>query len=171
MRKIVIIISIFFLVFLDLGSKIFVENTIFGSWKAICVNPELNTSATREYCQENTIILSEFFTIRLSYNEGIAFSLPIEWIPLKIITIFILLWLLYFYVREEYPKDSRLLDTAYVAIFSGAISHAYERIFVWHVVDFIAVKYFAILNVADILISIWAFLIIYSYVYYYRKHR
>ena len=78
MRKIVIIISIFFLVFLDLGSKIFVENTIFGSWKAICVNPELNTSATREYCQENTIILSEFFTIRLSYNEGIAFSLPIE---------------------------------------------------------------------------------------------
>lgn len=171
MRKIVIIISIFFLVFLDLGSKIFVENTVFWSWKGICASPEFSSAATPEYCKENTLILSKYFSLQLSYNEGIAFSLPIKWIPLKIITIFILLWLLYFYVREEYPKDSRLLDTAYVAIFSGAISHAYERIFVWHVVDFIAVKYFAILNVADILISIWAFLIMYSYVYYYRKHR
>jgi lipoprotein signal peptidase len=61
--------------------------------------------------------------------------------------------LLSVYIREEYPKNSRLLDTAYVAIFSGALSHAYERIFIGHVVDFIAVKYFAILNLADILIS------------------
>ena len=49
-------------------------------------------------------------------------------------------------------------------IFSGAISHAYERIFHGQVVDFIAVKYFAILNFADIFISIGAFLIFCAYV-------
>ena len=171
MRKILIIISILFLVFLDLGSKIFIEDTVFWSWKAICANPALNSNATEEYCQNDTLVLSKYFSLQLSHNVGIAFSLPIEWIPLKIITIVILLFLLSFYIREEYPKNSRLLDTAYVCIFAGAWSHAYERIFIWHVVDFIALKYFAILNLADILISIWALLIIYSYVYHNRKHR
>ncbi len=171
MRKIVIIISILFLVFFDLGSKIFIEDTVFGSWKEICTNPELNSAATPEYCEQNTLRISNFFSIELSHNNGIAFSLPIEWLLLKIITLSIILFLLFIFIKDEYPKNSRLIDTAYTFIFAGALSHAYERIFVWHVVDFIAVKYFAILNLADILISIWAFLILFSYGYYYRKHR
>ncbi len=169
MRKIVIIISILFLVFLDLGSKMFIEDTVFGSWKEICASPELNSAAIPEYCDQNTLKISSLFSIELSRNYGIAFSLPIEGIPLKIITVLILLFLIFLYIKEEYPKNSRLLDTAYVAIFAGAIAHTYERIFVGHVLDFIAVKYFAILNLADILISTWAFLILFSYVYYYRK--
>lgn len=171
MRKIVIIISILFFVFLDLGSKIFIEDTVFGSWKEICSNPELNSAATPEYCEQNILRISNFFSLELSHNSGIAFSLPIQWIPLKIITVLIFLFLVFLYIKEEYPKNSRLLDTAYVAILAGALCHLYERLFVGYVVDFIAVKYFAILNLADILISIWAFLVLFSYVYYYRKHR
>ncbi len=171
MRKIVIVLSILFLVFLDLGSKMFVEDTVFWSWKEICTYRNLNTAATPEYCEQNILRISKFISLELSYNDGIAFSIPLEWMALKIITIFIFLFLLFIYIKEEYPKNSRLLDAAYVAIFAGALSHSYERIFIWHVVDFISVKYFAILNLADILISIWALLILYAYVYYYRKHR
>ena len=171
MRKIVIIISILFLVFLDLGSKIFVEDYVFGSWKNICVYPWLNSAATPEYCERNSISISEFLSIHLSYNTGIAFSFPLEGLLLKIITIFLIVGLCFFYIREEYKKNSRLIDVAYVCIFSWALSHAYERLWYWQVVDFISVKYFAIFNLADILISIWAFLIIFSYVYYNRKHR
>ncbi len=115
-------------------------------------------------------IVSDFIQFNLSYNSGVAFSLPIHGLPLQIITIVLIVGLFYYFFREEYPKNKRFLDIGYTLILAGAISHGYERIFVWHVVDFIAVKYFAILNFADIFISIGAFLIILSYVMN-RKHR
>jgi lipoprotein signal peptidase len=54
----------------------------------------------------------------------------------------------------EWKKNMPLIDIGFACIISGAISHAYERIFIGHVIDFIYIKYFAILNFADILISI-----------------
>jgi signal peptidase II len=116
-------------------------------------------------------IVSDLLGLKLSYNTGIAFSLPIEGIFLKIITLVILFWLVYYYMKEEYPKRSSLLDMGYVLIFSWAIAHTYERLWVGHVIDFISVKYFAILNFADIFISAWTFLVILSYVIIHWKHR
>ena len=69
-------------------------------------------------------------------------------------TVSIILAILYHYVTLDYKKESTLLDLAYASILAGALSHAYERIFNGYVIDFILVKYFAILNLADILISI-----------------
>lgn len=119
--------------------------------------------------QDGVSVLGDWLKVRLSYNSGIAFSLPITWLPLQILTLLALLWIIIYYIREEYVKNSRLLDTGYILILAWAISHAYERIFVGHVVDFIAVKYFAILNFADIFISIGAFLVVYYYGVYERK--
>ncbi len=116
------------------------------------------------------LILWDFLKLQLSYNSGVAFSLPISGLSLQIITVILIVWLLYYYFHEEYPKNKKLLDIGYILIIAWAISHAYERIFIGHVIDFIAVKYFAILNFADIFISIGAFLIILSYVMN-RKHR
>ena len=169
MRKIVIVISILFLIFLDLWSKIYIEETLFGSWKALCEDRSLSTFATTSYCDHDILQISDFFAITLSYNDGVAFSLPIRGLILQILTILLIFVLIIYYIREEYPKYSRLLDTGYVCIFAGALSHAYERIFVGYVVDFIWVKYFAILNFADIFISIGAFLILLFYVLH-RKH-
>lgn len=115
-------------------------------------------------------IFWDFLKLQLSYNSGVAFSLPISGLPLQIITVILIAWLLYYYFHEEYPKNKKLLDVGYTLIIAWAISHAYERIFIGHVIDFVAVKYFAILNFADIFISIGAFLIIFSYVMN-RKHR
>jgi signal peptidase II len=116
-------------------------------------------------------IIWEYLGLKLSYNTGIAFSLPIRWVFLQIITILILLGLGYYYLKEEYPKRSSLLDMGYGLILAWALSHAYERIFIGHVVDFISVKYFAILNFADIFISVWALLIIFAYVRLHRTRR
>ena len=112
-------------------------------------------------------ILGQYFGFQLSYNSGIAFWLPITGLPLQIITIALIFWLLWYYFVTEYPKKSKLLDAGYALIMAGAISHAYERIFVGHVIDFIAVQYFAILNFADIFISIGAALLFIAY--YVRK--
>lgn len=150
MRRIaIIIISLLGLISFDFFSKQYFESILQSS---------------------DIYLLWEFFKLHLSYNTGIAFSLPITWLPLQIITIILVIWLIIYYFREEYPKKSYLLDAWYTLVIAWALSHAYERIFVGHVVDFIAVKYFAIMNFADIFISIWAFLIILSYVFP-RKHR
>lgn len=151
----------------DMSSKYFVEEMVFGTWQEICVRPEVNSAATREYCESDRIsLIDEYFGIELSYNIGVAFSLPIRGITLQVLTILLIGWIIYQYVREEYSKKSRLLDFWYTLILSWALSHAYERIFVGHVVDFIAVKYFAILNFADIFISIGVGLLLLYYIYY-----
>jgi signal peptidase II len=108
-------------------------------------------------------LFGDWIGLRLSYNPGIAFSLPITGLPLQIITIGLVLALLGYYFHTEYPKKSKLLDAGYILIIAGALSHAYERIAVGYVIDFISVKYFAILNFADIFISIGALLLFVVY--------
>lgn len=150
MRRIVIILfSIVGLVSIDFLSKQYIQN-LFSNW-------------IHEYIP----ILGEYIGIKLSYNSGIAFSLPITGIPLQIITISLVLGLCIYYFYVEYPKNIRLLDIWYSLILAWALSHTYERVFVGHVIDFISIKFFAILNFADIFISIGACFII--FVYYVRK--
>ena len=150
MRRIAIILfSITGLVSIDFLSKQYIQN-LFSNW-------------THEYFP----ILGEYFGVSLSYNSGIAFSLPITGIPLQIITLLLSIGIIYYYFHIEFPKNIRFLDIWYSLILAWAISHAYERIFIGHVIDFISVKYFAILNFADIFISIGACFIL--FVYYVRK--
>ncbi len=150
MRRIaIILISILLLVSIDFFSKQYIES--------------LFTKNAHEYFP----ILGEYLGISLSYNSGIAFSLPITGIPLQIVTLCLVFWLFLYYFYTEYPKHSRIIDTWYTLILAWALSHTYERIFVGHVIDFISVKYFAILNFADIFITIGACFIFFAY--YVRK--
>jgi lipoprotein signal peptidase len=55
-------------------------------------------------------LIFDYIGIQLSYNSGIAFSLPITGIPLKLLTLLLIGFLVYHYVREEYDKKSKLLD-------------------------------------------------------------
>lgn len=107
--------------------------------------------------------------MKLIYNTGIAFGLPITGIFLKILTFAIIAILCYYYIKHEFPKKNLLIDSAFVCIFAGAISHGYERIFVGHVIDFFAVKNFAIFNFADIFITIGGILFLIYTIFYDRK--
>lgn len=160
-RALISITSIIILVFLDLISKYFFHG-IFQEIFLQCYD----ANCTDTYYP----IFSNWLGILPAHNTGIAFSFPITWLPLQIATLVIMGVIIYYYIHEEYPKQSRLLDIGYILIIAGALSHAYERIFIWHVIDFIFLKYFAIFNFADIFISVWAFLIILFYVLT-RKHR
>lgn len=116
-------------------------------------------------------LFHDILGLHIAYNSGIAFSIPLSWIALKCITIGIIGYLLYYYWKFDYPKKSPILDIWYIFILSGAFSHAYERIVIWHVIDFIDLKYFAIFNFADIFITVWAFFLFFFYVINYRKYR
>ena len=70
MRKYAIVASVLILIALDILSKYYFERLL-------------------SY-YETISILSDFITLKLSYNTGIAFSLPVNGILLKIITLLIL---------------------------------------------------------------------------------
>ncbi len=188
MRYISLIFICIFCIFLDLGSKYYFDNHFvidyceYEEWKNFSderslgwLSPELLCSSDYGEAQilnsyikkANVSIVWEYITFQLSHNQWIAFSFPIEGIYLKIVTIWLIFAIFFYYVSVEYPKNIRLLDIAYSLIFAGALSNGYERIFKWYVIDFISIEYFAILNFADIFIFIGACILFISY--YVRK--
>jgi signal peptidase II len=101
--------------------------------------------------------------LRLIKNSWIAFSLPITWILLKVITIAILIWIFYYYFKHEKIKKGNIINIAYWLILWGARWNAIERILYSEVTDFLRIKYFAIFNFGDIFINIWVLLLLYLY--------
>ena len=164
MRRIAIILaSIIWIIWIDISSKWYFESSYWSNF----IDPLCNSMSECRF--QYVPLFSDILGLELSYNTGIAFSLPIRWILLQVITILVIAAIVYNYIRIEYPKTSKLLDIGYVLILWWAISHAYERIVFGYVVDFIAVKYFAILNFADIFISIGALCICCYYLFYDKK--
>lgn len=103
----------------------------------------------------NTIkLIGDYAVLRLVHNTGIAFSLPIEGIVLKVLTIVLIIIIGVYFLRYEKLRDNISVRIAYTLILSGAISNGIERVFLGSVTDFIAVKYFAIFNFADIFITV-----------------
>lgn len=108
-------------------------------------------------------IFWEYLKLKLVYNKWIAFSIPLEWIILKIITLLAIILISYYYYKFEKNKKSRLLDLWYALIIGWAISNGFDRFVCWSVIDFISVKYFAIFNFADIFINVWVVIILFYY--------
>ena len=114
------------------------------------------------YLSSETIsIIPWLLSIEYVRNPGIAFSLPLTWNLLKIVTLILIFVIIIYYIKEERPKKNPLLDIWFAAIFSGALWNAWERIFLSSVTDMIAVERFAVFNLADSLICIWACILLY----------
>jgi signal peptidase II len=153
---------------LDQITKWFFERGIYLIlWAEECLTWVIDTL----HCHSLTVynILGEWIRFERTYNTWVAFSFPIEWWFLKVLTICLLVFIGVYYWQVERSKKHLLLDYWYVFIFAWALSHAYERIFIGHVVDFVALKYFAVFNIADVFITIWAGLIILYYTFYERR--
>ena len=120
-----------------------------------------------EYLNEQWNIIPWILSFNYAQNIGIAFSIPITGIFLKILTVVLIFGIFWYYWKEERPKDSRLLDMSFALIFAGALGNAWERIFRWYVTDFIALEHFAIFNLADSYITVGAIWIL----WYYYKNR
>ena len=94
-------------------------------------------------------------------NTGAAFSIleNATWVLSIVSVIFCVLIPIYCFVKKP---QSKLLKTALVLIFSGALGNAIDRIFLGYVIDFIETTFisFPVFNVADILITVGAGLLI-----------
>lgn len=121
------------------------------------------------YLQDKINIIWNFFYLKFIYNYWIAFSIPITWIILKIITIIIITILVYYYITQEKKKNNKLIDYWFILVISWALWNWYERIFNWKVIDFLAINNFSIFNLADVYITLGVLLYLYSLYSYNKK--
>ncbi len=139
---------ILFLIFIDLFTKFIAKNNL----------------------QVQKDLVGDFFYLKYVENIWIAFSLPLTWILLKILTI-ILIWVIFwYYYTEEKKKKLKIIDASFMFVLAWALWNGYERVFNGKVIDFIGIKYFSVFNFADIFITLWIFLYIFSLISLNKKN-
>lgn len=104
-----------------------------------------------------------WWLLSLSYitNPGIAFSFPLTGRLLSIITLILIFSIFLYYSYSEKEKKNTLNDIAFWLILAWALWNAWERIYKNEVIDFISLEYFAVFNLADSFIFLWACILIY----------
>lgn len=119
--------------------------------------------------EEGVDVLGNFVRFRYQANEGIAFSAPLTGWPLKIVTLALIVFVTYYYFKEEKLRGHAAVDIAYAAFLAGAVGNGLDRILMGKVTDFIDVKYFANCNLADIIITVSAASIVAIHFFHERK--
>lgn len=96
--------------------------------------------------------------IQYAENTGAAFGILQGWnLPLILISIAVLAFLAYFYLRERHKLDK----AAFVLIFAGTLGNLMDRVMLGYVRDFIAVGSWPNFNVADSLNVIGVLILVY----------
>ena len=123
------------------------------------------------------VVIPNFFTIKLQYNQGSSFSLGanIPWMRFVFIAIS---WIasagIIFYWIKYLKKKDVLVDVVFALCLAGALGNAIDRTFYWEpvvgfsgVVDFLAFRLFgfydfAVFNIADacLVVGVLMFVII-----------
>lgn len=98
-----------------------------------------------------------FFNFSLTKNKGIAFGIPFNPIILNVLTILFIALILFFILFKGKKSEIKIL---LFLILLAAISNFIDRIFYGAVIDYIFVQYFAVLNIADIMLTLGFILLI-----------
>ena len=132
-----------------------------SSW--LIIIDAISKILAQNFWDTEIILIPNFLSLLYVQNTGIAFSIPLTGIALKVITVILIFGIFWYYWKEEKWKKSKVLNWSYSLIFAGALGNAWERIFIWYVTDFISVEYFAVFNLADSYITLWACGILWYY--------
>lgn len=111
--------------------------------------------------QASKYTITNSFPNLVSYNTGIALSIPIP-LPLTILfSITILLWLAFFFQRN-YLHQNTLTKIALLLLISGGFSNLIDRILFGHVIDYLPFFNLFTYNIADIFITTGGVLFLFS---------
>lgn len=98
----------------------------------------------------DTLLLSPHF------NTGIAWSLPVPFWLILLLTAMVVGGLCFLYYKKQ------LLRRVFALLMAGSIGNMYDRVVLWWVRDFIAIGSFPVFNIADVAISLAALAMIVS---------
>lgn len=102
----------------------------------------------------NAQIIEDLFYFTVQKNEGVAFGLEFGFAPQIIASILVLAILIPFGWKHLLGENTFLNPFLFGIIVGGAIGNLLNRIFLGHVIDFIALKPIPIFNIADIGITV-----------------
>jgi signal peptidase II len=106
----------------------------------------LKTSLLKE-----VFIFGDFLKLKLAFNSGIAFGLPVNYYLLLGLYALILVGLVWFLVSSY--RERKIWSVFFsTMVIVGAFSNLLDRIYVGQVIDYIDVKYYSVFNVADVMI-------------------
>lgn len=112
-------------------------------------------------------IIPEIFSFKYGKNPGAAFSslAGVEWAQTFFIVLTCIILPVLFFVFLKLDKDKKWLKTTIILIISGTIGNFIDRLVFGEVTDFIFVHFFANFNVADIALTVGAFMLIFWFVF------
>jgi signal peptidase II len=142
--------------FLNLRKFMYLTCIIIG-----CAFDQYTKFLAKTYLQgsDSIFVFKDILVLRYIENTWVAFGFPIVWIPLLVLT-FALITILIWYFIKHFESWMTYERVGLALIICWALWNAYDRFVHQSVVDFISLKYFAIFNVADIVISVGAAFII-----------
>jgi len=111
----------------------------------------LKTLAVNGYFKFPIKIIDDLFKLSFTPNYNIAFSLPIRGISLDIAIIFLIIFLLWFFVRW-FKKGETVRSAILFCVIVGAASNLLDRLRFGYVVDYLDLRYFTVFNLADCMI-------------------
>lgn len=106
-------------------------------------------------------LIGDIFTFSFVPNYYMAFSLPVGGLILNLAVLLVItaLAIFIFYLINKNP--ARRLDIIFLTIILiGAISNIFDRLAYGFVIDYLSLKYFTIFNLADVMISGGALILI-----------
>ncbi len=106
-------------------------------------------------------IIANLFSLKFTANYQMAFSLPFQgWLlDLIVITVTTLLLIAIIYLATKKERD-RINIILLTIILFGAISNLTDRLSLGYVIDYLDVQYFTVFNLADVMISVGAIIVI-----------
>lgn len=116
----------------------------------------------KNYLTQPIEIAPKFFTLSLSFNKGVAFSIPIPNAAMIFLTPLLaaaLIWL----IIKNCNTEKRLTKFCIILIAAGAIGNFINRLWTNSVIDFLKFSFWPSFNFADMYLTIGALLLIVFY--------
>lgn len=98
-------------------------------------------------------LIGDYFRLNFASNSNIAFSLPLSGRLAEAAIILILAVLLVYFI-VLLKKGERVQAALLSAVILGAASNLFDRFRYGFVVDYFGLKYFTVLNLADVIIVV-----------------
>jgi len=106
-------------------------------------------------------IIGDIFSFSFTANYYMAFSLPFGGWVLNIIILLIIIALFYYIFYLILNKKNQEVNIILLTIILfGAISNILDRFVCGYVIDYLELRYFTVFNLADVMISLGALIII-----------
>lgn len=113
----------------------------------------------RNYTDTN--LIWNYVYLTKIYNDWIWLWIDINRKIMLAMTLFLVVLMVYYFIKYEDKKDTTN-SLWYWLLLWWALSNLYERLFIWEVFDYIALKWFFVFNMADFFIFVGIVLIIYN---------